>query len=69
MVKVKDTLKRNIKFTNVRFRGEDLVDELGDVLAQLKEELPEGVEDFELQVNVAIPQVSVNEDGEVLSDE
>lgn len=68
MAKVKDTLKRKIKFENVEIVNGKLMDENGDVIKQIQEKLPEGAVEFELQVNVAIPQIVVSEDGEILSD-
>lgn len=69
MAKVKDTLKRNIKFESVELINDKLMDDNGDVVGQIKEKLPEGAVEFELQVNVAIPQIVVSEDGEILSDD
>lgn len=59
MIKVTDTLKRNIKFKEVWFEGDILTDETGNVIEQIKEELPNGTEEFELIVNAVIPS---NED-------
>lgn len=69
MAKVKDTLKRNIKFENVKFINDRLMDDNGDVIEQIGEKLPEGTTDFELQINVALPQTVINSDGEILSDD
>ncbi len=69
MAKVKDTLKRNIKFENVKFINDRLMDDNGDVIKQIGEKLPEGTTDFELQINVALPQTVINSDGEILSDD
>ena len=55
MIKVTDTLKRNIKFKSVWFDNEDLVDETGSVIEQIKEQLPTGTTEFELVVNAVIP--------------
>lgn len=69
MIKVKDTLKRNIKFESVELINDKLMDENGDVLAQIREKLPGGATEFTLSIDVAIPQVVVNKDGEILSDD
>ena len=69
MAKVKDTLKRKVKFESVEIVNDKLMDENGDVIKQIQGKLPEGVAEFELQVNIALPQIVVNEDGEILSDD
>lgn len=69
MIKVKDTLKRNVKFESVEIVSERLVDENGDIVGQIIKNLPDGVTEFELQINVSLPQIIVNEDGEILSDD
>lgn len=69
MAKAKDTLKRNIKFESVELINDKLMDDNGDVVRQIREKLPEGAVKFEVQVNVAIPQIVVSEDGEILSDD
>lgn len=55
MIKVTDTLKRNIKFKSVWFDDNVLVDETGNVVDQIQEELPNGTTEFELIVNAVIP--------------
>ena len=57
MLKVKDTLKRNIKFPDVEIIDGKLMDDCGDVVSQIINELPSGTESFELQINVALPIV------------
>lgn len=55
MIKVTDTLKRNIKFKSVWFEDDVLTDETGNVINQIREELPAGTTEFELIVNAVIP--------------
>lgn len=55
MIKVTDTLKRNIKFKSVWFDDNVLVDETGNVVDQIQEELPNGTTEFELIANAVIP--------------
>ena len=69
MAKVKDTLKRKVKFESVEIVNGKLIDENGDVIKQIQGKLPENVAEFELQVTIALPQIVVNEDGEILSDD
>ena len=59
MIKVTDTLKRNIKFKEVWFEDGILTDETGAVVEQIRDELPKGTKEFELIVNAIIPS---NED-------
>lgn len=59
-MKVIDTLKRTIKFSNVEILDGELMDEEGSLVDQIISKLPKEVETFEIQLTAALP-INVDE--------
>lgn len=62
-MKIVDTLKRTIKFSNVEIFNGELMDEQGSLTAQIRSKLPKEVKTFDIQLTAALP-INIDETGD-----